>query len=179
MRMNQEQEEQFTMFVAARWQRLVGLASLLTRDRGHAEDLVQTALAGCYRQWPKVMQGGREDAYVRTAVVNAYLSSVRRKRFKEILTFQLPDRSTENVHEPTEQRDLLRRALQELAPRARTAVVLRHYSQLSEAETAAMMSCSVGNVKRLTSDGLRELRKQMTTPQGPPVTVASSSKGSR
>lgn len=56
------------------------------------------------------------------------------------------------------ERDALRRALLALPVRQRTALVLRHYADLSEADTAAAMDCAVGTVKSLTSRGLVALR---------------------
>jgi RNA polymerase sigma-70 factor (sigma-E family) len=159
--MDPQHEAQFEAFVHARWGRLVALATLLADDRGQGEDLVQTALASCYRHWPRIVAGGREDGYVRAAVVNAHLSSVRRRRLREIVSFQVPERAEADALERLDERDGLRRALRRLPARTRTAVVLRHYTQLSEAETATVMSCSVGNVKRLTSMGLQQLREQL------------------
>ena len=162
--MNRELEAGFEAFVTSCWGRLVGVAFLLTNDRGEAEDLVQTALTRCYRHWPRVVAGGWEEAYVRAAIVNGHISNVRRRRFREIVTFQLPERADHDVFGACDDRDLLRRALRRLPARTRAAVVLRHYVQLSEAETASAMSCSVGNVKRLTFQGLRQLREDLEAP---------------
>src|SRR4051794_39636494 len=85
--MKEEHEAQFEAFVRARWGRLVAMGSLLAGDRGQGEDLVQTALATCYRHWPRIVDGGREEGYVRAAIVNAHLSSIRRRRVREIVTF--------------------------------------------------------------------------------------------
>jgi DNA-directed RNA polymerase specialized sigma24 family protein len=40
-------------------------------------------------------------------------------------------------------------------------VVLRYYEDLSEADAARAMSCSIGNVKSTTARGLAALRTQL------------------
>jgi RNA polymerase sigma factor (sigma-70 family) len=52
-------------------------------------------------------------------------------------------------------------ALRGLPARQRTAIVLRYYSDLSEAETVEAMGCSVGTVKSSVSRGLARLRLAM------------------
>ena len=160
--MPDDQDEGFEQFVRARSTALLRLCHVLTGDRGKAEDLLQTALANCYRHWSRAVAHGREEGYVRTAIVNAHISSSRKRRFQEILTHC--ESEHDGGRDPSEtisQRDLLRRLLSELAPRTRAAVVLRHYVGLTEQETADTLHCSVGNVKALTSRGLRQLRKGM------------------
>jgi RNA polymerase sigma factor (sigma-70 family) len=49
-------------------------------------------------------------------------------------------------------------ALRGLPERQRAAVVLRYWCDLSEADTAAAMECSVGTVKSNASRGLAQLR---------------------
>jgi RNA polymerase sigma factor (sigma-70 family) len=56
-------------------------------------------------------------------------------------------------------RDLLLRGLAALAPRQRAVLVLRYFEDLSEAQTAAMLSCSVGTVKSQAARGLARLRE--------------------
>jgi hypothetical protein len=60
---------------------------------------------------------------------------------------------------PVEQRDQLVRLLRELPPRQRAAIVLRYWEDLTEADAARLMGCSVGTVKAATSRGLRRLRE--------------------
>jgi len=52
-------------------------------------------------------------------------------------------------------------ALLALPPRQRAAIVLRHYVDLSEADTAEAMGCSVGAVKSSASTGLQKLRARV------------------
>jgi RNA polymerase sigma factor (sigma-70 family) len=53
--------------------------------------------------------------------------------------------------------------LRTLPPRQRAAIVLRYYEDLSEAQTADVMGCSVGTVKSQVSTGLARLRDRMGT----------------
>ena len=56
-------------------------------------------------------------------------------------------------------RDLLLRGLAALPPRQRAVLVLRYFEDLSEAETAVMLGCSVGTVKSQAARGLARLRE--------------------
>ena len=62
------------------------------------------------------------------------------------------------MSEEAAQRDELMRALAKLPPRTRAVVVLRYWEDLSEAETAQVLGCSVGAVKSQGSRGLAQLR---------------------
>jgi len=52
-----------------------------------------------------------------------------------------------------------RSALQALGPRQRAVVVLRYWLNLSEAEVATALNCSVGTVNSQASRALATLRK--------------------
>ena len=50
-------------------------------------------------------------------------------------------------------------ALRRLTPRQRAVLVLRYYDDLTEVQTADVMSCSVSTVKSQTKHALRRLRE--------------------
>jgi RNA polymerase sigma-70 factor (sigma-E family) len=149
-------DEEFDQFMRGRWPSMVRLAYGLTGDAGHAEDLAQAAFARAYASWGRVSRAGDPDAYVRRIVVNANRSRLRRRRVAEDLRPDLADHLAVQPPEP-EHSELLD-ALGRLGPRQRAVVVLRYWLDLSEAETAAALGCSVGTVKSQASRALATLR---------------------
>ena len=95
-------------------------------------------------------------------MVNVVLADRARAWSGELPTSDVADRvSSGDDAAGVDDRDSLRRALRTLPPRQRTAVVLRHYLDLSEAQTAAELDCAVGTVKSLTARGLLALRAEL------------------
>ena len=151
-------DEEFTAYVAARARLLRRSAYLLCGDWHRAEDLTQSALTKVYLGWSRVRRADNVDAYVRTVLVRTYLDEQRRMWRREQPTGESLDGVGPDPGAATDERLDLVRALGALPPRQRAAVVLRHWCDLSEAETADVMRCSVGTVKSNTSRGLAHLR---------------------
>ncbi|MGY5882555.1 SigE family RNA polymerase sigma factor [Modestobacter lacusdianchii] len=151
----------FEDFVSREQPALLRLAVLLAGDRGHAEDLVQTALLKSYRHWGRITRSGEPTAYVRRVLVTTHTSWRRRLSTTEQVVETLPDRAAPSVPEDDEE---LRTALRALPPRMRTAVVLRYYADLSEQQTADAMGCSASTVNTQTARGLQRLRAALTGP---------------
>jgi RNA polymerase sigma-70 factor (sigma-E family) len=148
----------FTAFVRRHQPGLLRTAYLLAGDHASAEDLLQTALLKTYSHWHRV-----EDpaAFTRRVLVNTQTSWLRRLSSTERPMHELPDRAGPETELYDGRKDDIVRALGNLPPRMRAAVVLRFYEDLSEAETARVMGCSVGTVKTQTSRGLARLREQL------------------
>ena len=149
---------------------LFRVAFLLTTDRQHAEDLLQSTLERTYQHWRRVAVAQAPDAYVQRIMINLANDRWRSRRHvvEEALDAAAPmgsegDCGTGHV----EQRDLLVRALRRLPAGMRAVLVLRYFGDMSEAETAAVMGCSVGTVKSQASRGLRKLREAID--RGPNV----------
>ncbi len=143
----------FADFVLHRSGALLRTAYLLTHDRQLAEDLLQTALAKAWRHWSGIE--GNPEAYVRKILVNTYSTWWRRRWNGESPTDELPEPVT--IQDDGSLSDL-RTALGRLPKRQRAVVVLRFFEDLTELETARVLSCSVGTVKSQTSKALAKLR---------------------
>jgi RNA polymerase sigma-70 factor (sigma-E family) len=135
-------------------------AYLLCGDWHDAEDLVQEALAKAALHWKRIERVEHPDAYVRTILVNQCRSMWRRPwrraKVSEPVELSTPDQ-TDAIASHTD----LVAALQRLPVRQRATVVLRYYEDLSEAETAAVLGCSVGTVKSQHHKALQALRVTM------------------
>ena len=151
--------EGFAEFVTARSASLLRTAWLLTGDRGRAEDLVQDALARAWRAWPSVVARDRPEVYVRRVMVNVSISWWRRRWRAEVSTADVPDRAAlVDLTAQADVREAVRAALATLPARQRAVVVLRYFEDLTEAQTAALLGCSVGTVKSQASRALRRLK---------------------
>ena len=154
--MRREQEDSFVEFATSVKPWLLTTAWMLTADRHAAEDLVQETLVRVYLKWSRV--GGQQPAaYARRILANLHTDRWRRTR-REVLVDRPHDILTGSLD--AEVVDVVR-ALQALGPRERESVVLRHYLDLSEKQTAETMGVSVGAVKGYTSRGLAALRASL------------------
>jgi RNA polymerase sigma-70 factor (sigma-E family) len=157
-----ESPESFPDFVSRQQEALLRLAFLLAGDRGHAEDLVQTALMKTYRHWDRITRRGEPTAYVRRALVTTHTSWRRRAWHREHPTARLPDVAAAEPADRLDASEELRRALVALPPRMRATVVLRYYEDLSELQTAQLMGCSESTVNTQAARGLVRLRGALT-----------------
>jgi RNA polymerase sigma-70 factor (sigma-E family) len=143
----------FEDFFVESWPWAFRLASLLTRSAEAGEDIAQDALIAMSQRWG---DADRPAAYLRTSVVNGCLNWHRRNR---TVRAKLPllARRAESPVEVDEMADAIAR----LPFRQRAVVVLRYYSDLSEAEIAEILRCRPGTVKSLASRALTALSKEI------------------
>jgi RNA polymerase sigma-70 factor (sigma-E family) len=154
-----DSEAGFADFVAQWSPALLRVAFLLTGDRGLAEDLLQTALLKTSRRWSRLADHQAAYPYVRRVLVTTYASWRRRRRVGEVLTDRMPEHLGADEEMAPGQAVA---ALESLPPRMRAVIVLRFYEDLSEADTAAALGCSIGSVKSQASRGLARLRIELS-----------------
>jgi RNA polymerase sigma-70 factor (sigma-E family) len=168
--------DDFRAFVERQWAPLMRTAYLLTGDRGHAEDLVQAALEKTHRRWDRVGRMESPGAYVRRTMVNTAVSWRRRRRVSEVPLQPGDGPHADDQYGRVDQRQQVLAALRELPPKMRAVLVLRYFEDLSEADTAGALGCSVGSVKSQSSRGLERLRARM---ESAGTTLNTSLQGSR
>ena len=145
----------FDEFVETSSDRLVRTAYLLCGDRGHAEDIAQTALMRTARRWAVAKE--QPEAYARKVVVNLVKDRWRHlnRRPAELpleVDVVMPSSTAEL------DRDVLLRAALALPKGQRTILVLRFFEDLSVEDTAACLGVTAGTVKSQTSRALDSLR---------------------
>jgi RNA polymerase sigma-70 factor (sigma-E family) len=163
---SQEQISAFAVLVEARSTALLRLAFAVVGDYQLAQDLLQEALVKVYVAWPRLRDGSAAEAYVRRTIVTTAISWRRRPSFHEPPVEILPDHEHGDETDRLATRGVLWQQVCGLPPRQRTALVLRYYEDLSEAETAALMGCSVGTVKSQVSTALDKLRERVGLDSG-------------
>jgi RNA polymerase sigma-70 factor (sigma-E family) len=126
-------------------------------DRAEAEDVAQETLARAVLRWSRLE--ARPEGWVSRVASNLAVDRYRR---------QARSRGRRDVSGPIgvvddrmgERADLVA-ALRSLPRRQREVVVLRYLADLSEADVAATLGCSVGSVKTHASRGLAALRQRL------------------
>jgi RNA polymerase sigma-70 factor (ECF subfamily) len=138
---------------------LFRVAHRILRDLDVAEDAVQRALVGIWRDLPRLRDLDRFDAWAYRLVVRASLEEARQRRrhahVRELLTAE-PDRPDSSRSLAT--RDALERAFDRLTPEHRAVVVLHHYAGFDLSEIAAILGVPYGTVGSRLHYALRELR---------------------
>ena len=141
-------ETEFDEFVRQFSRPLLRAAWLLTGDWWAAEDVVQSAFAAVWKRWDIASRADSPAAYTHRVLVHEYLRTRRRRWRGEVSVGSVPDTAVQ-VDEAgdSDLREAFRQALTRLSERQRAVIVLRHFLDLSEADTAAALGCAVGTVK--------------------------------
>jgi RNA polymerase sigma-70 factor (sigma-E family) len=142
------------------------LAILLVDDLASAEDVVQDSFTGLWRRYGDELTGlDNPLGYLRTAVVNNARSVLRRRKTARGYTPpHVPDAaSAESVAMLSEEHREVLDAVHKLPPRQREVLVLRYWSDLSEADIAEALGISRGTVKSTASRGLEAVGRILKT----------------
>jgi RNA polymerase sigma-70 factor (sigma-E family) len=150
---------EFERFVAAESPGLLRSAYLLTGDRGHAEDLLQTALLRTLVRWDSIACSPR--AFASEVLVNLSRDRHRglSRRPQEVPESELPVTVEPDHPSRVLERDVITRAARRLPRVQKEVLACRFVLDLSVAETAATLELAEGTVKSYTARALTGLRE--------------------
>ena len=147
--------------------RLYGFVLTLTKNRSDAEEIAQDAFVSAYAALRRYEPERRRSLSLRAWLFTIALNKVRNRarRAPSLPIEDGLDAATREADAPdvlaaqNEAIAVVRRALDELSPRYRTPVVLRHIEGLSYDEIAQVLDQPVGTAKANVHRGLALLRK--------------------
>jgi len=141
---------------------LFGIAYLMIRDRGLAEDAVQEALIQTWKHLPSLRLHSSFKAWLVRIVVNEVKQQFRKKQVPTVPLEQASEVAedldrAETAMIQNEERQHLRQILEMLPQEQREAVVLRYFSELTVPEIATVTGQREGTIKSRLSRALRHL----------------------
>lgn len=158
--MRAQDELDYAAFVAARTPALLRTAFLLTGQAEAAQDLLQDALVRLHGRWGRVREPAAREAYLRRILATTAANQRRRRWHGERPSAQPPPDAGADPYADADDRQVVADALRALPAPQRAVLVLRYWEDLTEAQTAQVLGCSVGTVKSRTSRALARLREQ-------------------
>jgi RNA polymerase sigma-70 factor, ECF subfamily len=153
----------------------VRAAYLITQDVRTAEDVVQETYLNVYHHIHQFDENRRFEPWFLRSVCNAAIKAVQRQKRTVSLDGDAGnDHNNEDwtlaeqlvagtqpvyaVVEAAETKERIRRAMQQLSPRMRAAVVQRYFLDMSEKEMAEELDSPPGTVKWLLNAAKKQLR---------------------
>lgn len=163
-------DDAVTALFDGHYARMLRVAAVLLGDVAAAEDVVQDAFLHLHQGWDRIRNSCDAAGYLHRSVVNGARSRLRRQALARRLHLGRPgplDRpadSAETVALAGITSGPLVTALRSLPRREREVVLLRHYLDLSERQTAQALGLRPGSVKAYGSRGLATLRAALGDP---------------
>ena len=139
--------DDFDAFFRREYRSLVGLALVLTGDRGAAEDLAQDALLAAHRRWDQLAEYDDPGAWVRRAVANRSASMWRRRTRELRAMTRLGHRALEVVPALDPSADEFWDTVRTLPPRQAQCIALLYLEDRSTAETAEILGIAPATVR--------------------------------
>jgi RNA polymerase sigma-70 factor, ECF subfamily len=139
--------------------RLFATMCLTTGSRSDAEELTQDAFVRVLERWDRV--GGLEEpaGFLYRTAMNLFKRRYRRARTLDRLP--IPSKAGDDAFATIDDRDTLIRAMRELTPRQRAAVVLTSILDVSSEEAGRILGISDSTVRVLTSRAKTAMRAKV------------------
>ena len=144
------------------------LLAYLTRmlgDAHDAEDACQDALLRAHRAFGRLLAGSNTRAWLYKIATNTALNALKRRKRQEANQVDVDlERIPDGADASLEQREQLRavaRAVEDLPPKQRAALMMRRFQGLGYAEIAAALGGSEASARANVYQAIRQLRRML------------------
>jgi RNA polymerase sigma-70 factor, ECF subfamily len=148
----------FEAFVAEHQDRLFGALCLITGDRSEAEDIAQEAFLRVLERWDRVEAMEEPGGYLFRVSMNLFRSR-RRRAAVALRRMVLPSAPATDAFEAVDDRTVVLRALSDLVPEQRAALVVTGLYGLSSDEAADVLGVQPSTVRARASRARAALRE--------------------
>jgi RNA polymerase sigma factor (sigma-70 family) len=155
--------EAFTELARLSIDKLYATARLILHDGERADDAVQEALVGAWRDIAALRDPDRFEVWLRRLLIHACYREARRGRARgrmELQVSTVDPRAPDAIGQVAD-RDQLERAFLRLAPDQRALIVLHFYLGLPVSETADALGLPVGTIKSRLHRTTRSMRASL------------------
>jgi RNA polymerase sigma-70 factor (ECF subfamily) len=154
----------FEGFFEEEKERLLRILSVITGSRAEAEDLAQEAFTRVLERWETVAAMEDPAGYLHRTALNLFRNQYRRARVALARTVGLGPE--QDVFKPVDDRDAATRAMGELTPRQRAALVLTEALGYSGDEAGRLLGIKASTVWALTHQARAALRQNVEATDG-------------
>lgn len=173
-RLKQGDEEAFVKIVEMFREAGISLAYRITGDYHEAEDISQEAFAVLYKKIHSFREESSLKTFFMSILINLARQRMRRKRLISFISLsrsgdeegegQIDIRDNNDIEQKIIGKEIkikIEQAINSLPVRQKEVFVMRHYEDMSLAEIAEVIGCSVGTVKSHLFRAIDSLRKKL------------------
>lgn len=158
----------FTLLASASVDRLFAVARRILQDHDRAQDAVQSALLGAWRDLPSLRDTSRFQQWLHRLLVRACYEEARRQRaFSGTVRLLSIEPAQADGSQALADRDQLEHGFRRLSVEQRAVVVLHFYLGLSLIEVAEVLGVPEGTARSRLHYALRALRGALEADQRP------------
>jgi RNA polymerase sigma-70 factor (ECF subfamily) len=157
-----EEPRSFEDFFGSEHGRLFGALCLVTGDRQEAEEIMQDAFLRLWERWDRIEGIDDPAAYLFRTAMNVFRNRYRRSALAVRRTVRFAP--TEDALATVEDRDVIVRALRDLTPNQRAAVVLTGYVGLPSEEAGRALGMKGSTVRTLATRARAAIRERAGEP---------------
>ena len=157
-----EQARDFESFFLDEHRRLFAALGMVTGNPAEAEELMQEAFLKLWERWDRISEIDDPTAFLYRIAMNLFRN--RYRRAKRALKAVVAPVDAPDAFAVVEDRDLLVRALRDVTPRERAAIVLTAFLGYSSEEAGRMLGMKAPTVRVLASRARASVRQRVGEP---------------